>query len=74
MDDGGDGSAHSWVYESRWGSGLMSCIHPECQARLPCNEKRQHSEYILPAKSFEPQCEMADTRPEYYDYGQATGT
>ena len=40
MDDGGDGSAHSWVYESRWGSGLMSCIHPECQARLPCNEKR----------------------------------
>ena len=36
--------------------------------KLPCNEKRLHSEYILPAKSFVPQCEMADTR-QCYDYG-----
>ena len=45
------------------GSGLMSYT---LNLKLPCNEKRYHSEYILPVKSFEPQCEMADTRPQCY--------
>ena len=40
-------------------------IHPESQATLTCKEKRYHPEYILSARSFDPQSEIVDTRPQH---------